>query len=565
MKFRIFSSPVNTNTAASTNTSATTSTSSTQRIEIPKIIHFIWAGGTLRMPDDNLVIVLQWLINNPDWKIFIWVDSKTDAKVLEGRYYQKACRRLLEEEEVFEVLEKSIKEKLLQQIVIQDIAGQVFDNEQSSSTSATSSTSSSAVNAASSANTINFRNEYVAYEIGKLRPNYGASSDELRYEINYEYGGAYFDSDVHSGATPLSSIALTNLAHHVLYFEHYSQYHDATPGQLANFEALGSVGNDAFICSKHNPLMLRLLRKAQENYKCEDELEQTKAAYGGRNIRHVTVTRTGPGVVADLVAESELGKEHRMLDGVELRRLRDGKIQLSVPAKTNDTNWLKVGMPKKEYNEALTAVANTIAFEAKHFNVIRIDDHINDMLTATRDALHANNEDFREANRKLIVVAIIAEADKHIKEDTLLQVTGLFPEALKHFSKQKTLFLLKDESLGEALSQLLRPQSFDIGLTPKAIDAMGSKVTTWIYFVEENIGYMEGILNNFHRFSREQVAIVVKKMTSYITDYLLFVDILIAKKIELDRMVAIKKKFDGYLTKLSSSQDDADTPTKAFK
>lgn len=561
MKFKIFSSSVNVSPATSTSTS----TSSTQSIEIPRIIHFIWAGGTFRMPKPNLRIVLQWLVKNFDWKIFIWVDSKTDAKVLGSGYYQKACRRLLEEEEVFEGLEKSIKEKLLQQIVIQDIAGQVFDNEQSSSTSATSSTSASAVNAASSANTIDFRNEYVAYEIGKLRPNYGASSDLLRYAIKYEHGGAYFDSDVHSGGTPLSSIALTNLSNHVLYLEHYSQFRDIGAAQLANFEAIGTIGNDAFICSKHNPLMLRLLRKAQENYKCEGELEQVETAYGGRNIRHVTVNRTGPGIVAELVEKSTFEGDCRRLEGVELRRLRDGKIQLSVPANHNDTNWLKVGVPKKEYNEALTAVANTIAFEIKHFNVIRIDDHINDMLAATWNALRDNNDDFREADRKLIVVAIMTEADKHIKKDTLLQVTGLFPEVIEHFSKQKTLFSLKGELLEKALSQLLRPESFDIALTPKVVDALESKVTTCIYFVEENIGYMEGILNNFHRFSREQATLVVKKMTLYITDYLLFVDILIDKKIELDKMTAIKKKFNSYLTKLSSSQDDAETATKAFK
>ncbi len=38
--------------------------------------------------------------------------------------------------------------------------------------------------------------EFSRYHIDKLYPNYGASSDILRYNILVKYGGAYFDSDI---------------------------------------------------------------------------------------------------------------------------------------------------------------------------------------------------------------------------------------------------------------------------------------------------------------------------------------------------------------------------------
>jgi hypothetical protein len=557
MKLKIFQQ-VTVNTATSTS-------ASTASINIPKIIHFIWAGGAFRIPRDNLIVILQWGIKNRDWKIFIWIDSQTDPKLAENDHYKKTCRKLLNDEEVFKSLEQSIKETLLQQISIQDIAGQAFDREQSSSSSATNSTSIYAADMASSTNTMNFRDEYVAYEIDKLRPNYGASSDVLRYGIKYQYGGAYFDSDVHSGATPLSSIPLTNLARHILYFEHYSQFHTIADEKLANFDALGSVGNDAFICSQHNPLMLRMLQKAQGNYKCEDDLERVEVAYGGRNIRHVTVKRTGPGVIADLVADSKFDKDFRMLDGVELRRMRDGKMQLSVPAEVNDKNWLKVRVTKKEHNAALTAVANTIEFEAKHFNVIRIDDHINDMLAATHDILDAGNEDFREANKKVIVIAVIAEAEKYIKKDTLLQITGLFPQAAKHFSNQNTLFALKDDLLKKALDELMRPEFFEIGFSRRAVEALGDRVTVSIQFMEENLRYIESILNNFERFSSDQSKIVTAKLTGYVGNYLSFVDVLIDKKIESDKMTVIKQRLSSYSAQLDELKNTAKTPMKTLK
>jgi mannosyltransferase OCH1-like enzyme len=76
----------------------------------------------------------------------------------------------------------------------------------------------------------------VRYEIDRLRPNYGASSDLLRYLILYSFGGAYFDSDVAPGTKRLetSESFLKDFDNPIIYINKNSQN-------------TKEIGNDAFI------------------------------------------------------------------------------------------------------------------------------------------------------------------------------------------------------------------------------------------------------------------------------------------------------------------------------
>lgn len=52
----------------------------TDQIYIPKIIHFIWAGGQHEMPKPSIEVVSKWARQNAGFEIFLWVDSKTFGK-----------------------------------------------------------------------------------------------------------------------------------------------------------------------------------------------------------------------------------------------------------------------------------------------------------------------------------------------------------------------------------------------------------------------------------------------------------------------------------------------------
>lgn len=124
---------------------------------LPKIIHFIWAGGEKLLPNRSVESIKSWaesVQEDPLCKIYLWVDQKTTSSTF-----------LYKQEEEFFKNEKNIE--------IQDV--EIFRE----------------------------ASQYIAYELDRLRSNYGASSDMLRYKILYEYGGAYFDSDIYPGKVSL--------------------------------------------------------------------------------------------------------------------------------------------------------------------------------------------------------------------------------------------------------------------------------------------------------------------------------------------------------------------------
>ena len=45
---------------------------------IPRVLHFVWAGGARIVPDDGLRNIAGWAAANPDFDVRLWVDEKTD-------------------------------------------------------------------------------------------------------------------------------------------------------------------------------------------------------------------------------------------------------------------------------------------------------------------------------------------------------------------------------------------------------------------------------------------------------------------------------------------------------
>jgi hypothetical protein len=116
--------------------------------KIPKLIHFIWAGGQKIMPDQAIQNVVTWANANPDFSVNIWIDEVTDPDVYEK--YTRQFEKLFPREKFNNIHLKDINRK-----------GVVTPE--------------------------------IRYELDGLWPNYGASSDMLRYNILSKKGGAYFD------------------------------------------------------------------------------------------------------------------------------------------------------------------------------------------------------------------------------------------------------------------------------------------------------------------------------------------------------------------------------------
>ena len=307
-------------------------------------------------------VISQWTEGNSGFTVNIWVDSKTAGRSfgeLEDEY-----RKMFKSEGVDVISASEVEDYKGENapIVIQDI-----DKVS--------------------------REGPVAFEIDQLRPNYGASSDMLRYYILYIHGGAYFDSDV--APNPEQRLKSTEIfgaaLGHILYIDHVSQKQNPRKETLLKF-SLQFLGNDTFICSKGNPLMKQILIQVKSKYYCTSETPNKvrhSIAHLSRDMREITIGRTGPVHVTGVIgsyrptlsgddAQLTVDKEKIMLCRVRNGKDREeGGLELTKPM-PNTRNWLKIKVldceesHKKAYNLALDAIKS----EVKSVGVLRLDDHI---------------------------------------------------------------------------------------------------------------------------------------------------------------------------------------------
>jgi hypothetical protein len=230
--------------------------------------------------------------------------------------------------------------------------------------------------------------DYIRYEIEKPNPNYGASSDLLRYKILYEYGGAYFDSDVSPGERALEQLPeLFNIERDrpILFVD-------------INSQNQGFIGNDAFICSRGNPLMQDILAVAKNRYLLntggESKFRREFAASFFNEpqfFMDFTVYRTGPMLIRHM-----LGMATRV-DENELEELGGGPVgnyehakaiskicvmeeQLIEKNETENTGaWLKTKenkMASQDIKDTIIYLKNIIRFEIEKMKILRLGDYL---------------------------------------------------------------------------------------------------------------------------------------------------------------------------------------------
>lgn len=481
---------------------------------IPRILHFIWAGGEGRMPRENIKNMLKWLHKNPNFEVYLWVDSKTTSKRYLDSYRQgiEEAANELEREGYASMRQLASPEKVKIKDIMASSEGEVG------------------------------RDEYVRYEIEKPVANYGSSSDLLRYGI-LEMGGAYFDSDVLPGEvaldSPQSRIRFGENEGHVLYLEHDSQNvsqpmkkasgaSEAGAGGAADeggaaeasgvSEAAGAsgassdptkvyIGNDAFICTAHNPWMRQIYRHAISTYQyfLPHEVEERKeelSVYQRTNCSAPylldsfeqflfgTVNKTGPACLREAIwGVSEFDsiplqaspKEvtRNELSSSEEQALKEARLDRIDPSLRtivkNHASWLKgrhvqrvalwPQMPKEELVDAtIKQFMECVKFEARH-GFVRLDDYLSYTLAAFELSGYDNflmDVDRDEVTRKFLEAAKCLDAEEYKTKIKAIQVTGVHPEVLKfsqaHFPQQyKLLFPNFDESIPwEDVSSLFR-------------------------------------------------------------------------------------------------------------
>lgn len=433
-------------------------------MNIPKIIHFIWAGGVKLMPDKNIEVMISWKKENPDFAIWLWVDKKTYKETDENenlrtlrQYYQKKFQYFIQ------------KEQIIDELQIKDITEEGISD------------------------------EHVRYEIDKLLPNYGASSDILRYKILYRYGGAYFDTDV---APPINEnnefikpITLTELltkyedADHILHIS-YIDHLPQRPNQNVRIDDLqkfqinseASLGNDAFVCSENNPLMNLIYQECISNYNLLDlatKLNQTndefckikefhyektliRMCYGSNNRLYHTLQMTGPSHVKRVIREKrdentqtfklaqdeEFKEETEIIyrkkvfgNNVHIVPLRTLSYVAIAPFEINTLNWLQVSPQKTDDIEKIVKkILGEIEFEVEHFKILRLDDHMEILLNTTVG--------YEEANIINNLLRFVSELD--LSKVEIIQQTCRF-QKVNDFYESKSLlnksYLNKDTEL----------------------------------------------------------------------------------------------------------------------
>ncbi len=195
------------------------------------------------------------------------------------------------------------------------------------------------------------------------------------------------------------------------------------------------IGNDSFVCSKHNPLVHSLYKRALKNYKSIASLAeclgvqkpfdvQLALAYGNNDKRFLTIGMTGPNCVRLVlrsfdVLEQGLNTVKLNVDEVPVmvKTLRTQEYCLTEPLE-NTLNWLKV-----------------FVSPMKNFHIFRLEDHITDVERAL--SYKFSSKDIAE--RLIKEVETLFEEHEELKEDLVTQCIFKHPEVLVFCEKQELM------------------------------------------------------------------------------------------------------------------------------
>lgn len=479
---------------------------------VPKTIHFIWAGGLLLMPDKNRKIVLEWARQNiPDgFEVWLWVDKSSfpgGMDKLKTQYSLCFNDSKKDSEQIIDFSDPNCPFKL------KDITDEGVSN------------------------------EHIFNEIKRLLPNYGASSDLLRYCILLNFGGAYFDSDVKPSGTKLIELNIFGgIKSHCLVINNNSQNSK-------------KAGNDSFVCSQNHPLMLLIFKTAMNRCvsRGEDPYTQIPEAYCSDDkafMRSDTIGRTGPGVIQLICLRNK--SSNQILFGLDKYTIDEG----------NDRSWLGAGIRNcNSINEAFLEVQWLIAHEAKHFRMLKLDTHINNLIA--HQAKYKTDSITDDTIKEMVLSWVAKNID--MQNIDIVQINFSNPETFEFCCKfnllDKIPVLLQHPMFQAACScatkQILLQDLLD-NLTPEE-----AKPEIARYF-KEVINLANGILCALEKFPPKNDENLVKNLKLLNNAIKMYIKLL-ERFDELDVYAKDLHKIDEHINRIlhsSSLQSRAESSTR---
>ncbi len=345
---------------------------------IPKIMHFIWIGVN-PISDDRLRVIRDWYDGyNENFKICFWIDKQGTTRDSGENILNQQKARLRE-----------IGIRYIRNIREDMVGADSW--------------------------------EIIRYEIDRLRPNYGAASDLMRYEILYKYGGVYIDSDVLPPADTQASLYSNNN-----FWENYNECYVYRQGSANDiiFSARGSRGIARLTFIVHQNYQVRAQRdeemvgfhKYQEAYSCIQAYNYSTNSY----LKYYTLRKTGPNVLNSLYGFLLLeDNPNREILDLSENTLHVDESQIRRPLRSSARSWLNlpvkpITMPELSVN----LVIDSIRFEIQHFGILRLHDHISDLEALFRFEEYNRIDCYRRLNNALN--NLINEIENEIEYDTII-------------------------------------------------------------------------------------------------------------------------------------------------
>lgn len=436
------------------------------KYKIPPIIHFIWAGGEKNLDDKGLANIAKWAMLNPGVMPILWVDEKTSGtsfSQLQSEYLERFIS--IFKKEYKEMFKEEPDSSDLPSFIIKDIRKEGLCKSEG---------------------------DIVDYAIDRMDPNYGLSSDVLRYRILAREGGIYVDvTDVLSvkevnGLRKLPSVVFEmnvlkeENPKHVVFLDHLSQKLNPSSIELGNFsfKSLTSmdpsqaeiylnslhIGNDTFICTPYNPYIQFLSQHAEQNLLVKNNFSaMVNMAYSAHNVKDMTIEATGPLCVKNLLFNPQTGEFGQSKSSpftyvktikgqaIAIKPVRCSSYQITQPIQ-NTRLWNNVGLSLDKINNVETACNKLIALikmESELMGILRLEDHLR-TISAVAKKLNSSPEEAKTLLLKLIVEQINF---KEIQVVQLVSSNALIVEFCQKHDLMKKTFLTQPVNLDDFNNQ----------------------------------------------------------------------------------------------------------------
>ncbi len=211
-----------------------------------------------------------------------------------------------------------------------------------------------------------------------------------------------------------------------------------------------------------------MLDKVLANYELDPSQRSKIIAecYGGLDRKNTSITRTGPTIQQEVIRDVphfsldygenvsaqdsviQLHLEEFSDEAIDFEPMRSRVRELTQPS-GNTQNWLKVFLREIEDPElCISIILDRIKFEAKHFRILRLDDHLEQM--AISMGIEKKSAEFSSLVKR-ILDAIDPEIIKNV---VVAQVTFSNPETIDfcHQNRLSTILNLQPAEFIQAVA-----------------------------------------------------------------------------------------------------------------